>query len=93
MSIDISKLKNVKQTSKGINAQCPACYECGNDKTGDHLFVANNGRFGCITAQGKDGKEHRKRIFELVGVVHKSNIVDNFSMDGLKSGWLSKFIK
>lgn len=48
-------------------ARCPACVEIGQDKKGNHLILYDDGRFGCIRYQGADGKEHRKRIFQLVG--------------------------
>ena len=46
-------------------AQCPACAEAGQDKTGEHLRIYPDGRFGCCVYP-KD-REHRKRIFALVG--------------------------
>jgi len=98
MSIDISKLNKIKHTNKGIIAQCPACFETGQDRTGNHLFVAKNGKFGCAVNPGRGGFEHRKRIFALIGVVDSvdkpvdnSKPVDNFSGGSIKPGWLGRF--
>jgi len=74
MAIDINKLNKVKTRGNGIIAQCPACFETGSDSKGTHLFVAETGQFGCVLWPGNDGKEHRKRIFELVGIVEKGQI-------------------
>jgi putative DNA primase/helicase len=49
-------------------ARCPACAETGNDTGADHLFINGDGKFGCVLYQSTDGAEHRKRIFELVGI-------------------------
>lgn len=66
MSLDVSKLEKVVDLSGGLKrARCPACAESGNDKTGVHLRVYADGRFGCCV-HPKD-KEHRKRIFALAG--------------------------
>jgi hypothetical protein len=70
--IDVSKLEKVKHQSSGrIIARCPACAEHGGDKTGNHFFMAQNGKFGCCIYSGSEGKEHRKRIFALVGIPEK----------------------
>jgi hypothetical protein len=65
MSLKLALLKNVKHRPTKIVAQCPACAEVGADRTGNHLVVFTDGRFGC-TAHPKD-KSHRRRIAELVG--------------------------
>ncbi len=66
MSLDLSKLEKVVDLSNGMKrARCPACAESGNDKTGVHLRVYPDGRFGCCV-HPKD-KEHRKRVFALAG--------------------------
>lgn len=67
MSLDISKLEKVRELAGGIvQARCPACAEGGHDRTGEHLRIYPDGRFGCCV-HPKD-KEHRKRIFALAGV-------------------------
>ena len=66
MSLDLSKLEKVNQEGHKIEAQCPACFEKGEDKTGNHLVIYGEGPYGCVKYQDDD--LHRKRIFELVGV-------------------------
>ncbi len=67
MGIDLLKLENSHKRGNKIIARCPACAEIGQDKKGNHLFINEGGRFGCIVYQGSDGHDHRKRIFQLVG--------------------------
>lgn len=67
MNIDISRLENVRQREGKLVARCPACVEKGHDNTGNHLCVYDDGRFACCVYPGASGKEHRKRILELVG--------------------------
>ena len=67
MSLDVVKLEKVRELAGGfVQARCPACAEGGNDRTGEHLRIYPDGRFGCCV-HPKDG-DHRKRIFALVGV-------------------------
>ena len=67
MSLNLQKLEKVRELAGGIvQARCPACAEGGADKTGNHLRIQADGRFGCCV-HPKD-TEHRKRIFALVGV-------------------------
>ncbi len=64
MSLDIAKLEKVRELAGGIvQARCPACAEGGNDRSGEHLRIYPDGRFGCCV-HPKDG-EHRKRIWAL----------------------------
>jgi hypothetical protein len=66
MSLCMSKLQNVRHLPNGaIEARCPACAESGHDRTGEHLWIKPDGRFGCC-ANPKDS-EHRKHIFALAG--------------------------
>lgn len=66
MSLDVAKLERVRELAGGIvQARCPACAEGGHDRTGEHLRIYPDGRFGCCL-NPKDG-EHRKRIFALAG--------------------------
>jgi hypothetical protein len=46
-------------------AQCPACAEDGGDRGQDHLFIAEDERFGCVANPGDH--DHRRHIFALVG--------------------------
>ncbi len=67
MSLDSNRLQNVRRLGNGIiQARCPACAEGGSDRSGEHLRIYPDGRFGCCV-HPKD-REHRKRIFALVGV-------------------------
>jgi hypothetical protein len=67
MSLNISKLEKVRELAGGIvQARCPACAEGGADKTGEHLRIYPDGKFGCCV-HPKDG-DHRKRIWALAGV-------------------------
>ena len=67
MSLDVAKLEKVRELAGGIvQARCPACAEGGADKTGEHLRIYPDGRFGCCV-HPKDG-DHRKRIWALAGV-------------------------
>lgn len=64
MSLDVSKLQNVRCVGGNITARCPACAERGGDKNDEnHLIIYPDGAFGCVAHQ-KD-KEHRKRIWAL----------------------------
>ena len=66
MSLDIAKLEKVRQLENGmVQARCPACAESGADRSGNHLRIQPDGRFGCCV-HPKDS-DHRKRIFALVG--------------------------
>jgi putative DNA primase/helicase len=67
--IDLSKLEKPRIKNGKTIARCPACAETGNDTKADHLFInMTTGVFGCCLYQGSDGDQHRKRIFELVGI-------------------------
>ena len=67
MSLDVAKLEKVRELGGGIvQARCPACAEGGNDRSGEHLRIYPDGKFGCCV-HPKDG-DHRKRIWALVGV-------------------------
>jgi hypothetical protein len=71
MSLDLSKLKNVQHKDGKIIAQCPACAAHGHDATADHLFINEDGRYGCVANQGDPA--HRKEIYKLAGGGGKSN--------------------
>jgi len=70
MSLNLGKLESLKLRGEKIIARCPACAEEGADKSCEHLFIADGGRgpFGCVAFAGPAGDQHRKRIFELVGI-------------------------
>ena len=67
MSLDVAKLEKVRELDGGmVQARCPACAEGGNDRTGEHLRIYPDGKFGCCV-HPKD-RDHRKKIWALVGV-------------------------
>lgn len=66
--LDLSKLHKPRIKGGKTIAQCPACAEVGDDSKADHLFINPDGKFGCIIYQSTDGNDHRKRIFEMVGI-------------------------
>ena len=69
--LDETRLENVVRHENRIVCRCPACFEEGHDKSGNHLSVWSSGAFACVQFPGDEGKEHRKRIFALVGVRDK----------------------
>jgi len=68
MSIDITKLEKVKSKGNKTIARCPACADLGQDRTGDHLIINEDGSFACVIYQGIEGRDHRKRVFGLAGI-------------------------
>jgi hypothetical protein len=70
MSLDVSRLKNVRMHRDKTIAGCPACAEAGHDQKGEHLLINRNGSFACVVYAGDsaDAKAHRKRIFTLCGI-------------------------
>ena len=74
MNIDISKLEIHKKNGNKIIARCPACQEMGQDKKGNHLVIFEDGCFGCVAYPGDSGKEHRKKIFELISSLKGSKL-------------------
>ncbi len=68
-SLDLARLENVKHLANGsIRAACPACRAAGSDKTGEHLLIQANGKFGC--AVHPNDPEHRKKIYKMAGSSH-----------------------
>jgi len=67
MSLDLSKLENVRKRGGKTIAACLACREVGADKKGEHLRIWDDGRFNCIANLGEAGREHRRRIWQLAG--------------------------
>jgi len=66
MSLSVDRLEKVARLANGgMQARCPACAETGNDRKGEHLRISPEGKFGCCVFPGD--REHRKRIFALVG--------------------------
>jgi hypothetical protein len=67
MSLDVSRLENVRKRIGKTIARCPACAEANGDAKGDHLVIWPNGSFSCVANPGVPGHEHRKRINALAG--------------------------
>lgn len=67
MSLDLSRLENVRQRGEKTLARCPACAERGHDEKGEHLVIMPDGRFGCVAFPGAAGKDHRRRVSALAG--------------------------
>lgn len=64
--LDMKKLIISEERPNGfIWAACPACREMDEDKSGNHLQIQPNGKYGCAKYPGN--KEHRKAIFRLAG--------------------------
>ena len=66
MSTALPRLENLKRRGDGYESACPACREIGRDKTGAHLRIFGDEKFGC--AAFPNDPEHRKRIFALAGL-------------------------
>ncbi len=65
MSLDLSKLENVKRGSDKTTAACPACRSEGLDSAGNHLVLFHaTGKFGCCVNQDDS---HRQAIWRLAG--------------------------
>ena len=68
MSLDVRRLAVSRRLEDGtVVARCPACAAGGQDRSGEHLVVYPDGRFGCVVHPGADGVLHRKAIWEAVG--------------------------
>src|SRR5215471_15600559 len=66
MSLDRKKLEKVRDLANGgLQAQCPACAEVGQDRKGEHLRISPDWKFGCCVFPGD--RKHRSRIFALAG--------------------------
>ena len=66
MQINTDALENrVARDDGGVVARCPACAQAGHDKSGNHLIVYPDGKFGCVACPSD--KEHNREILRLVG--------------------------
>jgi hypothetical protein len=66
MSLDITKLKNVKKNGDITTAECPACAAEGHDSNGSHLAMFDTGAYVCAKAPGDP--KHNKEVFRLAGL-------------------------
>lgn len=68
MSLDVRKLAVSRRLEDGtVVGRCPACAAVGQDRSGEHLVIYPDGRFGCVVHPGAAGWLHRKAIWEAVG--------------------------
>ena len=65
MSLDLAKLRKVRPSPDGWQAQCPACALNGSDKQGVHLKLWRNGKYSCAVHPGDES--HNKAIYSLAG--------------------------
>ncbi len=66
MILELSKIESLKRGAKGSYVgRCPACAQDGRDKSGNHLIIYANGKYGC--AANKEDKEHTNLIYQLIG--------------------------
>ena len=87
MSLDLSKLQNVREQGGKTIARCPACAEAGMDETGEHLVIQADARFGCVVHPGAGGKPHRQRIAKLVGAGGVPAIKVRVAASALANAW------
>lgn len=62
--IDLTKLECVKQSGANMTARCPVCAAQGMDKSGNHLIVYPDGKFGCALNPGDSA--HRSGIAQIL---------------------------
>lgn len=65
MSLDLSKLSNLRRNGAGWTAACPICRSAGSDKSGNHLGILSDGKFNCVV---DSSATHRSAIFAAVGI-------------------------
>jgi hypothetical protein len=64
--LDLSKVEKLKRGPKGSAiGRCPACALDNHDKSGNHLIVYSDGKYGC--AKHREDKEHTNLIYQLIG--------------------------
>lgn len=69
--LQLDRLEMVRHSNSKVTARCPACAADGGDRTGNHLVIFPDGRFGCAAMPGDPG--HRRHIFALAGVAGSYN--------------------
>jgi len=95
MSLDISKLQNVRLRGAKTTARCPACAEAGHDNKGEHLIINVEGQFGCVLYPGHsaDARKHRKRIFALCGSREIKPLRVHPAREGTVAGRLGRIVE
>ncbi|WP_035601120.1 hypothetical protein [Haloferula sp. BvORR071] len=72
LSLDPSRLERLRHSGTRMIARCPACSEQEHDRSGAHLVIFPSGKFACAAHPGD--RDHRRRIFELVGIRRKLSL-------------------
>ena len=91
MALQFDLLENARTTGGGrIQARCPACAEGGGDTKAEHLVVYPDGRFGCCLHPGD--KQHRKRIFALVGRKKSIPVITVMKRPKIERTWTTVII-
>ncbi len=65
--LNLSLLEKLKPRGRGHVSRCPACAAVGGDTQGNHLWIREDGRYGCVCNPGPAGKSHRQEIYRLAG--------------------------
>lgn len=73
--LDTAKLENVREKGGKTTAACPACRADGHDRSGEHLVLFADGKFGCVAYPGDstEARNHRQDVFRLAGVQSKGS--------------------
>ena len=75
MPLNPAKLHMLRDLPNGRQqAQCPACAAQGGDKSGNHLRIWPDGRFGCAVHPGNS--DHRKEIHAIAGAERKPRPIE-----------------
>lgn len=67
--LDLTRLEKLKRRGDALEARCPACAEIGRDRSGNHLWIGESGKYGCAAHPGDP--DHRRRIYALAGDVRE----------------------
>jgi len=79
MNLNLSLLENVRDRAGKMTARCPACAAVGADRSGEHLVITEDGRFGCILNPGRGGAEHRRAIWARAGETPDTSRIASFA--------------
>lgn len=73
--LDPAKLENVREKGGKTTAACPACRADEHDRSGEHLVLFADGKFGCVAYPGDsaEARTHRQNVFRLAGVQSKTS--------------------
>lgn len=68
----LGEVEGLRKEGRGQVGRCPACAEANADKHRNHLIIWPDGKYGCVCFPGSQGRSHRRRIFQLIGIVDKN---------------------